>query len=535
MLGLLGQAPRLAAAQTPTTAWQWATRATSTTATNDYSEGNFIKVDGAGNTFSAGGFHGNLTLGATTLASPGGDDAFLAKYTPAGAVAWVRHFNGSSSETVVYGLTVDNSGNSYVAGYYYSGTMVIGSTTLTGGGGFLVKYDPQGTALWVRAAGDVFNGVACNAAGEVVAMGSFSGTEVFGSTTLTSPALANSGFVVKYNAQGTPLWARQWEGVSNDEGMVALDAAGNAYVAADFDGTASFGAIVLPGNSGDHDVFVAKYSAAGTPQWAVRQPVTTGPGREHAWALAADDAGNSYLTGSSEATGSANEQWFVTKYTPQGTVGWNYLSNPLINSGLTGIATDAAGNVYVSGGVRGSLTIGGLSLASATSTDTNIALLSFSSQGAPRWALGAGTATGTEAALGVAVDAVNNVYITGILQGNTTLGSLAVPQNSAAQEQFVAKVSVSNVTATAAARAFEKLRVYPTPASGGVVRVQWPTLKEASGQFFVHDALGRVVLMHPLPAGHSDAVLPVGSLAPGVYTLRLETATATATSRLVIE
>ena len=534
-LAAVCQAPRFAAAQTPAAAWQWANRATCTTAPNDYSEGNYIKVDGAGNTFSTGNFHGTLTLGSNSLASPGGDDAFLAKYTPTGAVAWVKHFDGSSSETVVYGLAVDNGGNSYVAGYYYSGTLMIGTTTLTGGGGFLVKYDPQGTALWVRQAGDVFNGLACTAAGEVVAMGSFSGTETFGSTTLTSVAMANSGFLVKYDAQGTALWAKQWEGVSNDAGSAGVDAAGNVYIAADFNGTATFGPITLPGNAGDEDVFVAKYSAAGAPQWAVRQPITGAAAVEHAWNLATDAAGNSYLVGSSELQASGDERFFVAKYTPQGTVGWNYLSNSAPNSGLTGVATDAAGNVYVSGGVAGSLSIGGLTLATAGSTDVNLALLSFTPQGAPRWAISAGTATGTEAALGLALDGSSNLYVTGVLEGNTALGSVPLPQNSAAEEQFVAKVSVGTATATARARTIEPLQVSPNPATGTTVSVRWSALLAGPGQLQVRDARGRLVRTYPLPAGCAEAALPANGLAPGVYSLHLQTGAATALGRLVVE
>lgn len=536
-IGLMWQAPQLAAAQTPTATWQWATRATSTTAANDFSRGRFIKVDGAGNTFSAGDFHGTLTLGGSTLASPGDYDSFVAKYTPAGTVAWVRHLNGSSSETVVYGLAVDNSGNSYVSGYYHAGSIVIGSTTLMGGGGFLVKYDPQGTVLWVRAAGDVINGLACTAAGEVVAMGSFNGTEVFGSTTLTSANMANSGFLVKYDAQGTALWARQWEGISNDEGSVGLDAAGNAYIAADFDGPATFGTITLPGNADGDDVFVAKYSAAGTPQWAVRQPVASGPGREHAWDLATDAAGNTYLTGSTEPTAGSVEQWFVTQYTPQGTVGWNHLSTavPAQSSGLLGIATDASGNVCVAGVVSGSLSIGGLTLASAGSADANVALLSYTPQGTPRWSLSAGTPAATEGALGVTLDAANNLYITGVLQGNTMLGTLALPQNSAAEEQFTARVSISTLTVIATARAAEPLHLYPNPASGGTVKVRWSALTEAPGQFFVYDALGRLMRTEPLPTGRTEAALSIQGLGRGMYTLHLKTATATAIGRLVVE
>lgn len=537
MLGLLWQVPQLVAAQTPTANWQWATRATNSTDTNDFSRGSFVQTDGAGNVFSSGIFRGSMTLGGTALHSLGSYDSFLAKYTPTGAVAWVRHLRSSSNETIVYNLAIDNSGNSYVGGYYLSGTMVIGSTTLTGGGGFLVKYDPQGTILWARGAGHGFSGLACNAAGEIIAMGGFSGTQVFGSTTLTSPSLDGSTFLVKYDAQGTPLWARQWEGGSDDEGFVGLDAVGDIYLAADYDGTATFGPITLAGTPDGNNAFVAKYSAAGVPQWAVQQPVPGAPGREHAWDLATDAAGNTYLTGSSEPTGSSTEQWFVTKYTPQGVVGWSHFSNtvPAYTNGLLSIATDVTGNVYVSGAVAGTLTLGGLSLASSGSNDINAALLSFTPQGAPRWALSIGTPTATEGALGVVLDATNNLYITGTLQGSTSLGTLSLPQNGTTEEQFTAKVSVSVITTARQARITKPLLMYPNPARGGAVNVQWPELTERAGELAVYDALGRRVLTAPLPAGRPEVTLPVQHIGPGIYTLRLNTATVTATGRLVIE
>ena len=532
-VGLLWQAPQLAAAQTATAAWQWATRATSSATTaDDYSEGRFIKADGAGNVWSAGTFNGTLTLGSTSLASPGDYDSFVAKYTPTGAVAWVRHLNGTTYETIVSRLVVDGSGNSYVSGYY-DGTLVVGSVTLTGGNGFLVKYDPQGTVLWARSVEGYFSGIDCTPAGEVVAQGSFSGTLVLGGTTLTSTGF-DSGFLVKYDPQGTVVWARQFEGQANDEGTVSLDAAGNAYIAGQFEGTATFGPITLTSTSGDEDVFVARYSAAGVPQWALRQPVAGPSAYEYVWSMATDPAGNAYLVGASDDR-IANQRFFVTQYTPQGTVGWNHLSTATDNSGLLGIATDATGNVYLSGGVAGSFGLGGLTLASSGSADLDLALLSFTAQGAPRWALRAGTAAGTEAALGLALDGANNVYVTGIVQGNTALGPLALPQNSASEEQFVAKASISVLTAAHRARTAEPLLVYPNPARGGAVKVRWSGLAEAPGQLLVHDALGRLVLTSPLPAGRAEAVLPVQGLGRGVYTLRLQTAAATATGRLVVE
>jgi hypothetical protein len=51
----------------------------------------------------------------------------------------------------------------------------------------------------------------------------------------------------------------------------------------------------------------------------------------------------------------------------------------------------------------------------------------------------------------------------------------------------------------------------------------------------VLDALGRCVLTYALPAGRSEADLPVQHLGRGMYTLQWKTASALATGKLLIE
>ncbi|OUJ69902.1 SBBP repeat-containing protein [Hymenobacter crusticola] len=535
---LLSLLPHQIAAQA-TASWQWATRAiTSTTSSEDYSEGEHIQVDGTGNIFNSGDFQGRMTVGGTTLVSSKSSDSYLAKYTPVGTLTWIRHFSSTEAETIIKGMAVDASGNSYVAGYYWPPGVFFIDTTLTltyKGGGFLVKFDPQGTVLWVRGVESGIHGLACSPTGEVLALGDFEGTLVLGNTTLISPSNEPSSFVVKYDAQGTALWAQQFEGRSNDEAVLSLDAAGNAYVASQFQGTATFGPLTLTGSNSNNDVFVARYSTVGVPQWVVRQPSPDPANEELVWSMTTDAASNVYLTSSTGLTYSAPHQWSITQYTPQGTIGWSYLSNATENGGIIGLTTDAASNVYLSGTVAGTLSLGGLTLTSSNTTDLDIALLSFSAQGTPRWAVQAGSITGSEYAFRVALDLTNNVYVTGALQGNTTLGSLALPQNSSSYEQFVAKASISTVTATQQARRREVLQLYPNPVSGGIIQVRWAHVGAAPGQLLVQDALGRCVLRYPLAAGQMEAFVPVHSLAPGVYTLRLHSVASTTTGRFIKE
>ncbi|WP_303312717.1 T9SS type A sorting domain-containing protein [Hymenobacter sp. BT730] len=534
LLGLWGQLPLPATAQSATAAWQWATRATSSaTDPEDHSRGRFLAVDQQGNVFSSGHFYGSVALGNTTLDSPKAYDSFLVKYTPTGSVAWVQHLNSSLQETILTGLAVDAGGNCYVGGYYVQGTLIIGSTVLTGGDGFLIKYDPQGAVVWVRTAGYFIRGLDCTPAGELVALGDFRGAAVFGSTTLNSPT--SSSFLVQYDPEGTPRWAQQLEGLANDEGAVALDGAGHIYVASQFQDKATFGAITLTGSTSDEDVFVARYTAAGVPEWALRQPVAGPAGDETVWGLTAHEAGGAYLVGVSYPPAGAARQWFVAQYTPAGVIGWNYGTTGTPNSALTTLATDVAGHVYVAGIVAGSLSIGGLTLTSSSNTDADIALFSFTGAGEKRWALQAGMATGTEAALGLALDRTDHFYFTGALQGNTALGSVSSPQNSISEEHFVAKATVSSVTASHAPHLAQPLQIYPNPAGGTAVNLRWAGGGQLPAQLQLQDALGRCLWAGTLPAGQTETRLPVQHLATGIYLLRLKTATTTATGRLTIE
>jgi len=115
--------------------------------------------------------------------------------------------------------------------------------------------------LWTRRAGgsdmDTGCGVAVDGSGNVFVTGYFIGTNMFGTTNLISSG-AEDVFVAKYDSAGTLLWARKAGGSAYDEGRaIAVDAAGNAFVAGLFQGTASFGATNLS-SSGQSDIFLAK-------------------------------------------------------------------------------------------------------------------------------------------------------------------------------------------------------------------------------------------------------------------------------------
>ena len=220
---------------------------------------------------------------------------------------------------------------------------------------------------WVSKAGGpdpVFAAqIASDAAGNAYVTGEFEGTAQFGSTTLTSSG-GRDIYVAKLNASGTVLWARRAGGGSDDFGSgVAVDGAGNVYVTGGFAGTASFGALSVTATGGN-DFFVAKYDSAGNVTWVRR-----GGG---------SDVNNDFAYG-------------------------------------YGVGVDGAGNCYVAGSFYGKATFGS---ATVTAADYDVFVAKFSSAGAQVWARRSG-GTAYDAAYGIAVDSAGNSSITGEFYSNS--------------------------------------------------------------------------------------------------------------------
>src|SRR5690606_11102269 len=258
---------------------------------HDKDEGCGTAGDAGGAAYGCGRFWDTATLGDSTLTSAGHYDVFLVKYSPEGDVLWADR-GGSTGGERAYAVTVDGS-DVYLVGRF-ARTATFGPLTLTSEGGqdvFLVKYTSDGHALWGRRGGgatdDVSRAVVVDAAGEVYVAGRFGQTATFGDTTLVS-AGRHDVFLARYSPEGDLRWVRGGGGGGHDGGSgLALDAAGNAYVAGYFSGLASFGALALAGHGG-LDALVVKYgtSAGSAPPLVtvaaapVDPPVVVGPGGE---------------------------------------------------------------------------------------------------------------------------------------------------------------------------------------------------------------------------------------------------------------
>ena len=158
---------------------------------------------------------GNPSLSGSTegtfsgQTSAGGDDAFIAEYSTAGAQAWLRQ-TGTSGNESVQGACADSSGNYYFAGST-TGTWS-GQTSAGGRDAFLVKYNGSGTFQFARQFGsssaDLATSLICNTTGV---------SYISGYTEGSLPSFTNGGgldtYFARYSNAGVQQILRQFSGL----------------------------------------------------------------------------------------------------------------------------------------------------------------------------------------------------------------------------------------------------------------------------------------------------------------------------------
>ena len=105
-----------------------------------------LTTDSSGNLYIAGRTSGDLNGEANN----GAEDAFIVKYNSAGTLQWTKLL-GTSGNEIAKALTIDSSGNLYVAGRT-SGDLN-GETNSGSPDAFIVKYDSAGVLQWTKLLG----------------------------------------------------------------------------------------------------------------------------------------------------------------------------------------------------------------------------------------------------------------------------------------------------------------------------------------------------------------------------------------------
>jgi hypothetical protein len=401
-----------------------------------FDQGTAVAVDASGNVFVTGGFNGTVNFGRDVLTSAGFDDIFLAKYASNGAPQWAKRF-GDTDGDVGYAVGLDAAGNVFVTGII-NGTVDFGGGPLvvvTQTDVFLAKFDTGGSHLWSQRFGDFGpdfgNALAIDNLGNVIITGGFQNTVDFGG----GPFVSLGGydiFVAKYNASGTHQWSRRFGNTNSDDGVaIAVDAARNVVVTGRFQGSVDFGGGALVSASGSPDIFLAKYNENAVHQWSRR---FGNAASELGRSVATDAGGNVIMTGTFQNTvdfgggglTATGIDIVLAKYaTANGAHVWSKRLGGTSSDTGTGVAVDAAGNVQLTGVFISPADFGGGPIASAAGTP-DVFHVKYTSAGAHVWS-GSHGGAGGEVALAIALDGFGNAVLTGYFDGPANLGGSVLP------------------------------------------------------------------------------------------------------------
>lgn len=220
------------------------------------------------------------------------------------------------------------------------------------------------------------------------------------------------------NAQVNQEWVSIYNGQGNGNDESYAVAADNAG------NTFVTGRSFISGS--DFDYATIKYNSSGMTEW-VRLFNGTGNGTDQASSIAVDNSGNIYVTGKSAGTGSIYD--FVTiKYNSIGDQVWLKTFNGSNNRNdiANAIKVDDAGNVYVTG-------------SSSNGSNFDYATIKYNPDGVVRFvSVYNGSGNGDDVPNSIAIDLSGNVYVNGISFGNGSGNDYAtIKYDSSGNQEWV--------------------------------------------------------------------------------------------------
>ena len=395
-------------------------------------EGNSLAVDAANNIFFGGYANGPVDFGCGPVAVAAGNDAaLLMKRSPAGACLWNRSFGHNSQ---IVGVAADAVGDVVATGIHGIDIDIdLGNghvTSVGGNDGFVVKLDPGGAPLWSKTFGDAAaqtaDSVAVDSAGDVIAYGYFNGTIDLGGGPLES-AGSSDLYVVKYSPTGVHLWSKRFGDVTTQLAKgLAVDPSGNIVITGTLNGTVSFGGAAVA-TAGNGDSFVAKLSPGGAHLWSKAFGDAT---NQVGSGVATDAAGDVILSGyflgtmnfgapTVPMTTAGGADCYIAKLDPTGAPLWSLHAGAINNQSFVAVAVDPFGNIGTVGVLNGASSFGGPVLTSAGGNDIMVA--KYSPSGAHLWSRSFGDPA-SQGVKGLVFDNVGDLLFIGLIFGPTDFG-----------------------------------------------------------------------------------------------------------------
>ncbi|MEP7146583.1 MAG: SBBP repeat-containing protein, partial [bacterium] len=319
------------------------------------------------------------------------DDFITLKYNSSGSLLWQRRYNGvGNGDDAIAAAVLDDSGNIYVTGYSQEGASFGGYNWVT------IKYYSNGDTAWKRS----FNWTA-NSTDEPFAMAidSLKNIYIAGYGRANQP-IDDDFITLKYNSDGALLWSKVYDSqVSGPDRAlsIALDDSDNIY-------STGYSAY-----SGGNELLTIKYNTVGDEQWIRKNSTFNGDYLRPAHVIV--DKYNNIIVNGYYYIG--NHYAFNTiKYSSSGELLWNRIYNGDGNLNFCfALCTDDFANVYAAG------------RNTSTGTDNDFVTVKYNQYGDTSWIrIYDGGDSLSDEVHAIAVDSLENVYVTGVSQAASITG-----------------------------------------------------------------------------------------------------------------
>jgi len=340
--------------------------------------GRHIAVAADGSVYIAGTFSGTVDFDpgpGEFLLTSSSTATFVLKLDSAGRFVWVKSLVPGITKLVVSrsdgGLLLTGSFSSTAD--FDPGPAEVLLTSAGNSDAYVARWDAAGDFVWARRWGgissDIPYGLAEGGDGSLFVTGVFAGSADFDpgacACTLVS-AGGDDAFVVRLDAEGNLIWAKQFGGTGTDTGRgIAVADDGSVYAAGMFTGTADFdpgtGTASLT-SAGGYDMFVFQLDGAGDYVWAKQLGGTT---HDMTYALESAPDGGVYVGGYFRETGdfdpgpatldltsAGGQDAIVVRLDAAGRFVWAAPLGGAENDYVNALAAAPDGSVYATGAFR---------------------------------------------------------------------------------------------------------------------------------------------------------------------------------------
>lgn len=245
---------------------------------------------------------------------------FMAKYDSNGNYLWANKIGESENSNYYNGINIydsclDVSGNIFIIGNYgypygnsyfeididpsISGTYTLNSID---GTDFLAKFDSNGNIIFANACHTANKSILVNTNYDIYLSGSFNSYTDLDATASSDYFYSETTnvFFSKYNFNGNYMYSKQLGNISsfNNSNLISTDAQGNVYRVGNLAGSTdldpSLNTSNISNSSGSSDFYIAKYTSNGSYVWG---KTITGVLTKYITGMNTDGNGNTYVIG----------------------------------------------------------------------------------------------------------------------------------------------------------------------------------------------------------------------------------------------